>query len=201
MTLTEKSKRDHQRLAEIANEYTQQGYSVKVEPNDDSLLNFLAGLHPDLIATRDGETLVVEVRSRREIAQASDVVAIENALQGRNGWQFELIIDGSEPETQPILDLDQISKAIQEVGHLKQEAHVVAAFLLLWSVTEGLLRYIADREQIDLDSTATGYLIKQLYSVGLLARDQYLVLEDAVRLRNFAVHGFQVSISNDSVSQ
>ena len=82
MTLTEKSKREHQRLAEIANEYTQQGYSVKIEPDNDSLPDFLAGLHPDLIATRDGETLVVEVRSRREIAQAADVTAIENALKG-----------------------------------------------------------------------------------------------------------------------
>ena len=119
----------------------------------------------------------------------------------RTGWRFELIIDNNESETQPVLDLNQISEAIQEASHLEQEGHVVAAFLLLWSVTEGLLRYIANREQVDLDSPATGYLTKKLYSVGLLARDQYLVLEDAVRLRNSAVHGFQVSISDDAVSR
>jgi REase_AHJR-like len=198
MTLIEKNKRERKLLAEIAAEYQQRGYSVKIEPSDEDLPIFLAGLRPDMIATRDDENLVVEVKSRRDVAQATDMAEIESALKERSGWRFELVIDGTESETQPILNLDQISRAIQEANHLKQEGYVVAAFLLLWAATEGLLRSIADREQVDLDSAASGYLTKRLYSVGLLARDQYLVLEDAVRLRNVAAHGFQASITIDA---
>ena len=84
MTLTEKSKREYRRLAKIAAEYAQQGYSVKLEPSSEDLPGFLAGLQPDIIATRDNETLVVKVKSRRDIAQAADVVAIENVQ--RANW-------------------------------------------------------------------------------------------------------------------
>jgi hypothetical protein len=72
---------------------------------------------------------------------------------------------------------------------------MVAALLLLWSGTEGALRRLAMHENVELESLAPAYVLKRLYTLGLLGRDQYRTLSETVRLRNQAAHGFDVSIT------
>jgi hypothetical protein len=79
--------------------------------------------------------------------------------------------------------------------------HVVAALLLLWSATEGTLRLLAAREKVELESPAPGYMTKRLYTLGVLGRDQYRILDEAVRLRNQAAHGFQVSVTQQDLAR
>jgi hypothetical protein len=40
----------------------------------------------------------------------------------------------------------------------------------------------------------------RLYTLGLLGREQYRVLADAVQLRNQAAHGFQVSVTREDLA-
>jgi hypothetical protein len=66
---------------------------------------------------------------------------------------------------------------------------------------EGLLRLLAAREKVELESPAPGYMTKRLYTLGLLGRDQYRILDEAVRLRNQAAHGFQVSVTQQDLAR
>jgi len=77
---------------------------------------------------------------------------------------------------------------------LPRHGHLAAALLLLWSATEGALRLLANREDVELESLAPAYVLKRLYMPGLRARAQYQTLDEVMRLRDQVGHGFQASI-------
>ena len=189
------SERERRRLNSVASEYQERGYEVKVQPRAADLPDFLVGFDPDLIATGSGESIVVEVKARNEFQDNREVAAIEAAIRNRPGWRFELIIDGFDSEDYSLLGTHQIETSLEEANELQMRGHVVASLLLLWSATEGILRLLAAREKVELESPAPGYMTKRLYTLGLLGRDQYRILDQAVRLRNQAAHGFQVSVT------
>ncbi len=192
--------RDNRLLMSVASEYEKKGYQVKLRPTAGDLPAFLAGFEPDLIAVGTDESVVVEVKARKEFEDEQAVAAIEAVLRNRQGWRFELIIDGSESERGRLLGTSQIGTSLEEANELQQEGHVVAALLLLWSATEGILRQLATRENVELESLAPGYVTKRLYTLGLLGREQYRILDEAVQLRNQAVHGFQVSVTRQDLA-
>ena len=200
MKSTSVTERERRRLASVASEYEQKGYEVKLHPTAGDLPEFLVGLEPDLIATANGESVVVEVKARNEFQNEPTVAAIEAALRNRPGWRFELIIDRSDSEDGRLLGAPQIGSSLEEANELQQRGHLVAAYLLLWSATEGILRLMAASENVELESPAPGYMTKRLYTLGLLGRDQYRILDEAVRLRNQAAHGFQVSVTRQDLA-
>jgi hypothetical protein len=203
MTSTSVSEHERRRLVSVASEYEKRGYEVKLQPASSEVPEFLVGFEPDLIATGNGESVVVEVKVRTELGNEqtiAGIAAIEAALRDRPGWRFELIIDGSEPEHGRLLGAHQIEASLEEADELRQGGHVVAALLLLWSATEGVLRLLAVRENVDLESPSPMYVTSQLYTLGLLGREQYRILDEALRLRNHAAHGFQVSVTREDLA-
>jgi hypothetical protein len=187
------------RLRKVAEDYRARGYEVKIQPRREDLPDFLSSFEPDLIASGKGETLVVEVKTRRELSSHPSPQALEAALQNRPGWRFELIIDAADAELRETLTLDQIRSLLETAKELQRPAFSVAALLTLWSATEGALRLLAQREHVDLESLAPAYVVNKLYTVGLLGRDQLQALREAMRLRNQAAHGFQVAINSEDL--
>ena len=201
MKSTSITEHERRRLASVASGYENRGYKVKLEPAASDVPDFLRGFEPDLIATGNGESVVVEVKARKELVEdEQSIAAIEAALRNRSGWRFELVIDGSDPELGRSLGAPQIGNSIEEANELQRGGHVVAPLLLLWAATEGILRLLAARENVDLESLAPGYVTERLYTLGLLGREQYRILEEAVRLRNQAAHGFQVSVTRQELA-
>jgi len=193
---------DHElrRLASVASEYENRGYKVMLRPAAGELPGFLMGFDPDLIAIGNGESVVVEVKGRKELASLKAITEMEAAVRDRPGWRFELIIDGSDSALGRSLGASQIGTSLEEANELQQSGHVIAALLLLWSATEGILRLLAARENVDLESLAPRYVTTRLYTLGLLERDQYRILDEADRLRNQAAHGFQVSVTRQDLA-
>ncbi len=125
---------------------------------------------------------------------------MEAVLRDRPGCRFELIIDWPANEPGQPLSATQIRTLLEEAEELEHFNHTVAALLVLWSATEGALRLLANRENVDLESLAPGYLITRLYTLGLLGREQYQALDGAMRLRNHAAHGFQVAVTPENLN-
>jgi hypothetical protein len=95
---------------------------------------------------------------------------------------------------------DSTDDATSSQSTTEQGGHFIASFLLLWSATEGILRLLATRENVELESLAPGYVTTRLYTLGLIGREQYRVLDEALQLRNQAVHGFQVSVTRQDLA-
>lgn len=199
MTLSIDHESERNRLKSIAAGYQSQGYDVKIQPHSSDLPDFLAGFEPDLIASSEREKVVVEVKTRSELGSAPTVAALEAALQNRPGWRFELIIDTTATEVRQTLSPTQIRASLQEAMDLEQRKHPAAALLLLWSATEGALRLLAKRENVVLKSIAPAYVMNRLYTLGLLGREQYQTLQEAIRLRDGAAHGFQISVTPEDL--
>jgi len=54
---------EREAIKQYADWYSQQGYQVSVEPSPRELPEFLRTLAPDMIARRDGENIVVEIKT------------------------------------------------------------------------------------------------------------------------------------------
>jgi hypothetical protein len=196
--INHESKRDL--LRRIAADYRTQGCEVKVQPGPGDLPDFLTDFQPDLIVSGKGETIVIDVKTRGELKDIQTVEGLQSILQNRPGWRFELIIDGTGTEPRETLSSSQIRAMLEEGIELQQRAHSAAALLLLWSATEGALRLLASRENVELESLAPGYVITLLYTLGLLGREQYQTLDGAMRLRHQAAHGFHVLITPEDLT-
>ena len=186
------------RLESIAAEYLKQGYDVRLEPRQGDLPDFLAGFEPDLIASRKGDSIVVEVKTRRELSTPL-AAHLEDAVQNRPGWRFELIIDGAAPEHQQTLNAKQIRALLEESTVLERRKHWAAALLVLWSAIEGALRLLAKRENVELESLTPGYVLTRLYSLGLLGREQYKTLDAMMRQRKQVAHGYQAAVTSEDL--
>jgi hypothetical protein len=58
---------------------------------------------------------------------------------------------------------------------------------------------LADRQNVELDSLAPGYVAQRLYTLGMLGREQYEILDGAIRLRNQTAHGFQAAVTPEDL--
>jgi hypothetical protein len=66
-----------------------------------------------------------------------------------------------------------------------------AALLLVWSSTEAALRLVAQQQRIRLENERPSYVIKQLYTLGVVGRRDYDLLQRGLEMRTTIVHGFR----------
>jgi uncharacterized protein YutE (UPF0331/DUF86 family) len=189
--------REQQRLQEIAHEYREQGYDVMVTPTRDQLPDSLAPFRLDMIARNAMETVVVEVRTQESLTQSPELDAIAQAIDGKPGWRFELVVTNPKEsksklgKDSTLLDRPEIVYRLHEVRQLSEQEHGEAALLLVWTVIEALLRRLAQEENISLQQDNSMYLAKSLFTYGLLDKEQYEILQQGLEARNTIVHGYK----------
>ena len=193
--------REHQRLLEIAREYRRQGYAVTLSPTRDQLPDFLASFRLDMIAAHPKEKVIVEVRSQESLLQAPELDAIAKAVQDRTDWRFELVVTNPKEQSQlqpkdaKLLEPDDIAYRLQEARNLVTNEYGEAAFLLTWSLLEAVLRRTAQAQDIDLMQDTPPYLLKSLFTYGLLTQEQYQTLQKGLQTRNLLAHGYKTKQS------
>lgn len=193
--------RERQRLLEVAREYRRQGYDVTVAPTREQLPDFLAPFRLDMIAYHPKEKVVVEVRSQNSLKQAPELDEIAKAVQDKTDWRFELVVTNPKERNRlqtngaGLLERSDIDYRLQEVRNLVTNEYGEAAFLLMWSVLEAVLRRTAQTEKIDLMQDTPPYLVKSLFTYGLLNQEQYQTLQKGLQTRNLLVHGYKTKQS------
>lgn len=189
--------REHQRLLEVAREYRRQGYEVTLSPTQAQLPDFLADFQLDMIASHPQEKVIVEVRSQESLRQAPELEAIAKAVQGKADWRFELVVTNPKEQNRlqtkdaKLLEPDDITYRLQEIRTLVANEYGEAAFLLTWSVVEAALRHTAQVYNIDLIQDTSPYLLKSLFTYGLLTQGQYQTLQKGLQTRNLLAHGYK----------
>ncbi len=97
-------------IRQYADWYAQQGYQVSVEPPPRELPEFLRTLAPDMIAHRDGENIVVEIKTASP-ASFEQIQRLASALEHRAGWKLRVVYaDLADPEWDPPAQLPGISE-------------------------------------------------------------------------------------------
>jgi len=188
---------ERRRLLELAREYRTAGYEVIVAPEAGQLPDFVAPYYPDMIAWNQQETVVFAVKSQKTLAASPELPAIAEAVHGRTGWRFELVVTNPRERatfvtaTEQLLSPAEIQRRLREADFLAEQEAGEAAFLLAWSATEAVVRTLAVRERVAGEKDAFEFIVKNLFAHGILERSHYETLTEAVKVRNTLVHGYK----------
>lgn len=181
-------------VAKVAEDYKRRGYDVDVAPTGSRVPEFLSDFQPDLIARNAHESVVVEVQVGTRTSAAERLRDVAERVNRQPGWRLSLVfVDPEQPdqvfETHPE-SLSRLRERIEDADTLVRSHQWEAAFLLLWSSLEGILRLLGQRAQLPLESLPPSTLIRELYSAGEISREQFEALMILLPVRNRLVHGF-----------
>lgn len=186
---------EREAIRQYADWYAQQGYQVSVEPAPRDLPEFLRTLAPDLIARRDGENIVVEIKTSSP-ASFDKVQHLARALEHRAGWKLQVVyVDLPDPEWRPPARLPEASDLLARLNSLdrvdKDDDQARLQFLLLWSIIEAAARHRLSRLEIPpTRRISSSALLKMLLTEGVIEEEQYAVLRRGLAVRNAIAHGF-----------
>jgi REase_AHJR-like len=186
------------KLQEIASEYRAQGYDVRIEPGPKDVPAFLTGFRPDLIARGPHDSVVVEVKVGTTTAASERFRELAQMIRQQPGWRFSLVVidprsDEVAPSVQPLLNRQAIADRLERANELRRAGIKDAAFLLFWVSIEALLRQLATREGLPLERIPSSALLKELFSLGILSREDLEVAQRAFAVRSALVHGFEAT--------
>ena len=189
---------ESRRLRELAREYEGLGYRVTIHPDRSELPAFLADFEPDLIAEGAKGSVVVEVKSRPSLRDSDDLQAMTRAIEGKAGWEMELVVTnpkGEDParEEGDALTLDEVRGRLDASTMLLGRGMLDLALVAACSAAEGAMRRAAARQSVPLEDHAPAYMAKALYTFGLIDRESLDILDRALAARDRVVHAYRAA--------
>jgi REase_AHJR-like len=192
---TDFAAREHRFVTQYADWYSHEGYEVSVRPRPEDLPEFLRTLAPDLIARRNGENVVVEMKTSSP-GSFEKVQRLAEALQHRAGWTLQVVYtDIPDFEWQPPARLPGVPGLMARLEEVRlpdgDDDEGRLRFLLLWSIIEAAARHRLSSHGVSPTARiSSSALIKLLLSEGFVEDDEYGVLRQGLAVRNAIVHGF-----------
>jgi hypothetical protein len=178
---------------QIANRYRKAGYRVSQEPTAKARPKFLGTLVPDLIAKKDDERIIIEVKHLDSAKNKSQLGKIASLVESQPGWRLELVLYEEEqelPKRPQYPSPKSIRTAIREADAIFNQGHTAAALMLACSAFEAAAKRaiskVEDRYAYKLTSND---LVKRLVFHGFLTEGELEVAHKAILRRNQIVHG------------
>ncbi len=192
---------ERQRVQTLAEEYRGQGYDVTVEPSKAQLPSFLAGYHPDLLLRKASESVVIEVKARTSLVKEPQIRELARLLRTHAGWSFELVLlDIGEqveaPEDALPFTRENILEGTAEAERLLASGFAEAALLRAWAAAEAAVRLLTEEEGLSIGRPTPSRLLKQAVANGVVSREDYRFLFQALGHRNAHIHGFTLPDSD-----
>lgn len=190
-------------LQRMKERYELRGYDVIVAPPPDLTPPFLGRLRPDAIALGPDGGVVIEVRMTRNPQNDRHLSDLAARVAAAPGWQLDVLYANEAPEDEMALapaTEAQIADQIAEVGRLRQDGHVRAAFIAAWSILESIARLIGGASRpgavrAGARALSPWQIVEVLAMQGHLEPATADRMQALARLRNAAVHGdFAVAI-------
>jgi uncharacterized protein YutE (UPF0331/DUF86 family) len=175
-------------LQNYVSELEEQGYEVFIQPQSPILPSFLKGFRPDIIARRDGKSVVVQIVRKSEVRQKT-LAEMATLIQANPGWEMRIVVvnptsDVSALSKQP---LEAIQQSADEVNKLRESGHSRAALLMAWSTFEALARLTLPLTFARPQSP--GRLVQLLAQEGYVTPTEADVLRTLAEKRNLLIHG------------
>ena len=181
-------------ILSLVSKYSSEGYDVIEAPSQEQLPDFLAGYHPDLLLSKAGKLVVVEVKSRASLAKEPQINKMAWAVRAEPGWEFELaVVNTGEqidaPEDARPFATEDIWRVVAEAESLLTDGFAEAALLRAWSGVEAIVRLLTEEEDWLTDRPTSENILGQAVHVGAISRTDYWFLHHALRHRNAYAHG------------
>jgi hypothetical protein len=182
-------------LQQVEDRYKSEGYRVTRAAGKGVLPAPIAHLRDDvdLIAQKDDKFIAIEIKRRDQLYDLAP--PLEEAVKRHlPGWSYDLIVyppdgvDGiplEDGEPSP----EYVESLLAESGQLLRLEKPRAAFLVGWAAIESSMRTAARREPLDIGDGSPGFVLKSLFSNGLISREDFDRLRRSLDDRNRLVHG------------
>jgi REase_AHJR-like len=186
---------EREAIRQYADWYSRQGYEVSLEPSPRELPEFLRALAPDMIARRDGENIVVEIKTSSP-ESFERVQRLARALERRAGWKLQVVYaDLADPEWAPPPRLPETKDLLARLNLIgsagEDEDQSRLRYILLWSIIEAAARHRLAALKIPPTSRiSSSALLKMLLTEGIIEEDAYALLRRGLAARNAITHGF-----------
>lgn len=174
----------------VAREYRRRGYDVVEQPRGESLPPFLRGFAPDLIAMKDDDHAVIEIKTAEALRGSNEIKELAAAVETHRGWRFELISLGlhkdanlAAPSESGLEHLLDAAVTAHESGQRE------LSLIYLVSLLDELVRDAAIQHRLRGRDRSTHAIIADLAFQGIIGGTTADVLDQAWDWRNAIVHG------------
>lgn len=196
---TDPKNKEATKVLELARSYEAQGFVVKTDPTAGDIPFDLGPYRPDLLAEKEGQHLIIEVKKAGVPLSVDRLQALAETIRQHAGWRLLLVPTDEEGPGQPfsnaaeLVSWQAVADRAKRADHLLQLGEPDAAFLMLWSAFEAMLRRHAEQVGLPIERLSTAALLDYLYSQGELAYEQFEQARAALQVRNRLVHGFEAT--------
>ncbi len=192
-------------MQQAAAELENKGYTVTIEPSPDSLPFDLGGYRPDLMAVKNGEGIIIEIKASLKRLPIQKYQDVADRVSSHSGWKFALItLDEPIGSVISVAEMklpnrEELREKLGDVETLVGMKMYSPALLSIWIQIESLLRIKVSTSNMLLNSLQPNRVINCLYSDGELSMSQFDKLKELMKLRNEVVHGFNVDVTEQQV--
>lgn len=185
----------------IAKRYEEHGYVVIPEPPVSAIPFSLGKYKPDILAVKDGEHVLVEVKSPGARVNSDIYFWVDRQVQQHPGWRF-MLVTVAEDELRKANEIEIEGPTIQLIQQrldrlrawLETPDSPGVLFPQLWVAFASALRHLAKREGVETDGLTDLSLINKTYSEGLTSIDEATSAKRFLKLRNESVHSLDPHI-------
>lgn len=170
-------------VQKVADDYRARGYEVLLEPGPEQLPAGLAELGPDMVAVRDGDHVIIELK--RSGRGGHSLRALAAWAEQHEEWRLDVTMVGPgvfEPDT------GQVPRRVAQAQQLLDAGYSEACLLLAWAALEAGLRERAREWDTPREGSAA-QVLRGLYAVGALSDGEYERLDAGYWARNAIAHG------------
>jgi len=195
-----------QKVQSTAQELIDNGYEVSIEPSSSDLPFELGGYHPDLIATKDDEGIILEVRTTLNHLSIDRFQEIAAEIATHNGWRFLLItLDDTSENILPSSENDLpswkgLETRLSNLDTLSGDSLLEPSILFFVSILEAVLRKRAIEQNIPIWRFPEKNLLNHLFSSGEISMSDFDIFKSCLDLRNKVAHGLATSIDPNLLS-
>ena len=202
-----KTAKELQALRNLAEEYQRLGYTVIVEPPPALIPSFLGDYRPELVATKDDENLLFDVKleGARDVAEFWRMVA---EVKRHAGWKLTgITVPNVDPEVNSSgvlsdLDVEGLRQQLREIDLLSRDPKLRSVILpKLWVVYIAALRLLAIQEGFDRDGDADYSRLVRAQSNGLISNAECEEGRALMILRNRVVTGSDAVVAPEDFLQ
>ncbi len=194
------------KIKSTAQELSENGYKVVVDPSNLDLPFDLGSYRPDLIATKNNEGIVLEVKTSLNRLSVDRFQDIAERIASHHGWRFLLVtLDDAHERVLPsdeneLPSWEELDSRLSKLNTLVQESFLEPALLFFWSILEAALRKRAMIQHIPIERFPAIKLVNHSYSSGEISISEFDLFKSCLELRNKIAHGMLTSIDPEVVN-
>jgi REase_AHJR-like len=191
------------KIKSIIQELSENGYKILTEISN---LPFdLGRYHPDLIAVKNNEGIILDVKTSPDRLSIDRFQDIAEQISSHEGWRFLLVTldDVSEkilPSHQNDLpSWNDLKARVHNLDTLIQSSFLEPALLFFWGILEAAMRKRAIKQNLPIWRFPTNKLLNHIYSSGEISISEFDLFKACLELRNKSAHGISIAIEPETL--